>query len=173
MDRDLIRKNEFGWVLENNISELDHDGMLPPRFAGLARGAMLRQISKATPANKRRKISSGGAVAVAGTSSSAAGAGSGGGRDVAGPSAHEVAYYSELALPPASAHEAEEVSERSKGDLVRRWLRRKLYEEVQEQVSFLAVFGVGVYVGTHKHSTTRDIHKHPPSGESHKHRDMP
>ena len=114
MDRDLIRKNEFGWVLENNISELDRDGMLPPRFAGLAGGAMLRQIPRATPPNKRRKTGGWGAVAS---------------------SAQEVEFYSELALPPDSAREAQEVSERGKYDLVRRWLRRSLYEEVQEQVT--------------------------------------
>ena len=43
-------------------------------------------------------------------------------------------YYSQLAQAPDSAHEAEEVSERGKCDLVHRWLRRKLYEEVHEQV---------------------------------------
>jgi len=43
-------------------------------------------------------------------------------------------YYSQLAEAPDSAHEAEEMSERGKCDLVHRWLRRKLYEEVQEQV---------------------------------------
>jgi hypothetical protein len=43
-------------------------------------------------------------------------------------------YYSQLAQAPDSAHEAEEMSERGKCDLVHRWLRRKLYEEVHEQV---------------------------------------
>ena len=46
----------------------------------------------------------------------------------------DIEYYSELAPPPDSAREAEELTEKGKRDLVHRWLRRKLYEEVQEQV---------------------------------------
>jgi hypothetical protein len=44
VDRAHIKRNEFGWLLKNNISDLNDDGMLPPRFAGLAGGAMLRQV---------------------------------------------------------------------------------------------------------------------------------
>jgi hypothetical protein len=47
-------------------------------------------------------------------------------------------YFSQLALPPDSAREAITLSERGKRDLLRRWLRRKLYEEVQEQAFWVS-----------------------------------
>ena len=53
VDRAHIKRNEFGWLLKNNISDLNDDGMLPPRFTGLAGGAMLRQVESHAP-NKRR-----------------------------------------------------------------------------------------------------------------------
>eukprot|EP00291_Cryptomonas_curvata_P018807 CAMPEP_0172167066 /NCGR_PEP_ID=MMETSP1050-20130122/9358_1 /TAXON_ID=233186 /ORGANISM="Cryptomonas curvata, Strain CCAP979/52" /LENGTH=1252 /DNA_ID=CAMNT_0012837801 /DNA_START=118 /DNA_END=3876 /DNA_ORIENTATION=+ len=35
-DRKMIRSNEFGWLLKNDITALADEGTLPPRFEGLA-----------------------------------------------------------------------------------------------------------------------------------------
>jgi len=81
-------------------------------------GTIKRQISRLTPAKKSQKN------------------GVGAGGSVVGAVAEEsTEFYSELALAPESELEAAELSQALKSDLVRRWLRRKLYEEVQEQVS--------------------------------------
>jgi len=139
-----IRRNEFGWLLKHKIAELDEDGTLPPRFAGLTGGGMKRNLTRPqhTP-SKRRKDASG-----------AGGKGSKTPVDsdedsmtriqrarntriesssVEQPPKQAVEYYSTLAMAPSSEREAAELSEKGKRDLVRRWLRRKLYEEVQEQ----------------------------------------
>ena len=115
IDREHIKRNEFGWLLKHKIAQLDEEGTLPPRFSGLAGGGMKRQISRVTTPKKRKE---------AGGAGSAAGC-------AAGQDSKE--YYSELAEAPGSAAEAAEVSEKGKRDLLRRWLRRKLYEEIQEQ----------------------------------------
>ena len=48
MDRDHIKKNEFAWLLRNKISDLERDGLLPPRFAGISNGLISRKL--VTPA---------------------------------------------------------------------------------------------------------------------------
>jgi len=35
VDRDAIRRNEFGWLLKSNVEDLEEDGTLPPRFEAL------------------------------------------------------------------------------------------------------------------------------------------
>jgi len=122
IDRDHIKRNEFGWLLKHKIAGLDEDGTLPPRFSGLAGGGMKRTITRVVQPNKRRKDETGGAGGTS-SSSSAAVASSGVLKE----------YYSTLAQAPENAAEAAELSEKAKRDLLRRWLRRKLYEEVQEQ----------------------------------------
>jgi hypothetical protein len=37
-DRNMIRSNEFGWLLKNDIAALVEEGTLPPRFEGIAGG---------------------------------------------------------------------------------------------------------------------------------------
>jgi hypothetical protein len=37
-DRNMIRSNEFGWLLKHDIKSLHDEGTLPPRFEGLAGG---------------------------------------------------------------------------------------------------------------------------------------
>ena len=120
IDREHIKRNEFGWLLKHKIAQLDEDGTLPPRFSGLAGGGMKRQISRVSTPKKRKEA---GAAPDAAEGASTASA--------AEPIGKE--YYSELAEAPVSVAEAAELSERGKRDLLRRWLRRKLYEEIQEQ----------------------------------------
>ena len=36
LDRDTIRRNEFGWVLQSKVADLASDDLLPPRFHDLA-----------------------------------------------------------------------------------------------------------------------------------------
>ena len=69
-------------------------------------------------------------------------------------------YYSTLAMAPSSEREAAELSEKGKRDLVRRWLRRKLYEEVQEQ-AFAFSRGVRDVVPGVAVEARRDVRPHP------------
>ena len=147
IDRDHIKRNEFGWLMKHKIEGLDEDGTLPPRFSGLAGGGMKRQISLVMHPNKRRKDERSDALSAAGVdpqtdpelapaiaeSMKMDMAGAGGGGAAVASSVVEKEYYSTLAQAPESAVEAVDLSEKGKRDLLRRWLRRKLYEEVQEQ----------------------------------------
>jgi hypothetical protein len=36
LDRDAIRRNEFGWLLRSQVADLAADGLVPPRFRDLA-----------------------------------------------------------------------------------------------------------------------------------------
>jgi len=36
VDRDIIRRNEFEWLLRSDVANLASDGLLPPRFQDLA-----------------------------------------------------------------------------------------------------------------------------------------
>jgi hypothetical protein len=113
-------------VLRHRIADLDENGTLPPRFKGLAHGGMKRQISGVLSPHKRRKTDGAAGTRAESRKEDAGGAGM--------PDSSDIEYYSELAPPPDSAREAEELTEKGKRDLVHRWLRRKLYEEVHEQV---------------------------------------
>jgi hypothetical protein len=146
IDREHIKRNEFGWLLKHKIAALEDEGTLPPRFAGLAGGGMKRQICCAAPPSKRKKDAAEdtGAAAFGGRSrtppahaGSGGGGGGGGGSVGGGGGDGDKEYYSRLARPPASAAEAEAVSEKGKRSLLRRWLRRKLFDEVSEQVGSL------------------------------------
>ena len=108
---------------------------------------MKRQISLVMHPNKRRKDERSDALSAAGVdpqtdpelapaiaeSMKMDMAGAGGGGAAVASSVVEKEYYSTLAQAPESAVEAVDLSEKGKRDLLRRWLRRKLYEEVQEQ----------------------------------------
>ena len=120
--QDQIRRNEFAWLLQHDIAELHKEGTLPPRFCGLARGSMRRNITRSRLLGKRRRqaADAGEATEAQATAASA--------RDE-----EQEEFYSQLALAPESEREAAELSERGKRDLLQRWLKRKLYEEIQEQ----------------------------------------
>ena len=173
-DRNLIRQNEFGWLLKNKISVLEEEGNLPPRFQGLATGcAALDKRSRCEPDAEppKRRLTM---VKVGDSADMEADSGEG-----------EEEFYSKLPVPVqmcdfdamdadkdgfCTLEELEAVLSKSEWNkeqirrlfkaidvkkegrisreafrahvggrsgstrrLVRLWLRRKLYDEVQEQ----------------------------------------
>jgi hypothetical protein len=111
VDREHIRRNEFGWLLDNDIAELEANGTLPPRFQGLAGGKMVRQMSRIEPSPRKKRKTHAAAVTDAEDASE---------------------FYSELALEDAGAAAGGAACDTLKQDLLLRWLTRILYDEVQE-----------------------------------------
>lgn len=54
-ERDLIRRNEFGWFLKHAVSTMDEQGTLPPRLEHLTAADARPQ---STDADKRRALRS-------------------------------------------------------------------------------------------------------------------
>jgi len=154
-ERAQIRRNEFGWLLQNPLATLEEQGTLPPRFEGLtagtaivAKGAASASQGKAVggsggegtkegggenkigykrrltnvpqPAAKRSAVTSGVAGAKEGDTVRK--------EETMEEEEEEEEFFSEL-----QSSQIGKMSQYSKRRLVRLWLRRKLYDEVQEQ----------------------------------------
>ena len=163
VDREHIKKNEFGWLLSNAFSELEAEGLLPPRFADISSGlvscelaspAKDAEIAKEERLSKAKKEQTGKDGqgrpaphhAFRGTSSkkrSADGAlkHTRGARAAGGPEGSSSAGHT-----PHSGDEETFYSvlkprvsltlgacEKERCELVWRWLRHKLHYEVEEQ----------------------------------------
>ena len=153
IDREHIRKNEFAWLLSNKISDLEASGLIPPRFADVVTGLVACKVllpanekgkekekGKGTPGRKRladgivKPAPSARVTAeheLVDPASEGSQWGSAAPAEMTGADAvDEDVYYSVLG-PRMGSGFGESGAERC--ELVWRWLRRKLYDEIDEQ----------------------------------------
>ena len=145
MDRDQIKKNEFGLLLFNRALDLQTVGLLPPRFAGILNGLVLSRGHHQSPilAHVDEKIEKAQAsIAVSSKKRSANGAPKPTSRNtVVDTTTGKVSNSSDDRVYETNetfsvlGKQAWQLGQDEKGrvDLLEAWLRRKLHEEVQTQ----------------------------------------
>jgi hypothetical protein len=163
VDREHIKKNEFRWLLSNTFSELEAEGLLPPRFADISSGLVFCKLTPpAKDAETGQEEHLGKAKeAQAGKSeqgrpaqdshssrgiSSKKRAADGALKHTRGVRAGELEASSSAGLAPHNGDEEIFYSvlkprvglklgacEKERCELVWRWLRHKLHHEVEEQ----------------------------------------
>ena len=145
LEREQIKKNEFGWLLGNKVSDLDAAGMVPPRFAGIVNGLMSRKFVSPTKAkgessggasaSGKKRSADGHSKAARGSKASGATALSAALSEGAAGSSDKDAGGVEMEVFSVLAERTGQMGEDEKGrrELLQRWLRRMLYEQVQEQ----------------------------------------
>jgi len=140
LDRDTIRRNEFGWVLQSKVADLASDDLLPPRFHDLAPSfASMNSITRSpkaealSSAKSTMRTASGPALPEK-TSASSSGA-------AAMESALEEEEEEEAAAAMVSnstSVEGIDSEDATKRTLLRHWLESQLVECIAPQASCVA-----------------------------------
>ena len=128
LDRDTIRRNEFGWVLQSKVADLASDDLLPPRFHDLALSfASINSIDRPPVAEALPSV---GSVRTAASAASFKERSA-----VAGESAFEKAAAMSSSTSFQGYDELEDATTRT---LLREWLESQVIECIAPQASCVA-----------------------------------